>query len=202
MHEIYIIILILNACFTLYSLQILCMQYALFYCMCAMCMANLILYACNVIILMINAFSMHYYLILYACNTHTQTANMYVFLSQMILFSSCCICGLISGILNFQFVRALAKRPDMRSLHLAIMSLACLGISSCTLSTWLTCRLASSEQQRMFLEREHSLHHSHEMAEKVWELVCLCGLCVHLIHCSQHYIKGVLWCFFKDHYLV
>ncbi|XP_048059663.1 transmembrane protein 196 isoform X2 [Megalobrama amblycephala] len=85
----------------------------------------------------------------------------------MILFSSCCICGLIGGILNFQFVRALVKRPDtMRSLHLAVMSLACLGISSCTLSTWLTCRLASSEQQRMFLEREHSLHHSHEMAEK------------------------------------
>ncbi len=157
----------INACFTLYSLQIWCMQYTLFYCMCVMCMANFILYACNVIILMINAFSMHYYLISYACNTHTQTANMYVFLSQMILFSSCCICGLISGILNFQFVRALAKRPDMRSLHLAIMSLACLGISSCTLSTWLTCRLASSEQQRMFLEREHSLHHSHEMAEKV-----------------------------------
>ncbi|KTG06570.1 hypothetical protein cypCar_00025793, partial [Cyprinus carpio] len=86
----------------------------------------------------------------------------------MILFSSCCICGLIGGILNFQFVRALVKRPDgMHSLHLAIMSLACLGISSCTLSTWLTCRLASSEQQRMFLEREHSLHHSQEMAEKV-----------------------------------
>ncbi|KAA8585961.1 hypothetical protein FQN60_007530, partial [Etheostoma spectabile] len=39
-------------------------------------------------------------------------------------------------------------------------------ISFCTLSTWLTCRLASSEQQRMFLEREHSLHHSHEMTEK------------------------------------
>ncbi|XP_051948756.1 transmembrane protein 196-like isoform X2 [Xyrauchen texanus] len=86
----------------------------------------------------------------------------------MILFSSCCICGLISGILNFQFVRALVKRSDAtRSLHLAVMSLSCLGISSCTLSTWLTCRLASSEQQRMFLEREHSLHHSHEMAEKV-----------------------------------
>ncbi|XP_066532023.1 transmembrane protein 196 isoform X2 [Hoplias malabaricus] len=85
----------------------------------------------------------------------------------MILFSACCICGLIGGILNLQFVRALVKRPDaVRSLHLATMSLACLGISSCTLSTWLTCRLASSEQQRMFLEREHSLHHSHEMAEK------------------------------------
>nr|XP_057902902.1 uncharacterized protein LOC131101618 isoform X1 [Doryrhamphus excisus] len=80
---------------------------------------------------------------------------------------SCCICGLIAGILNFQFVRALSKRPDsMQSIHLAAMTLACLGISSCTLSTWLTCRLASSEQQRMFLEREHSLHHSHEMSEK------------------------------------
>nr|XP_029502084.1 transmembrane protein 196-like [Oncorhynchus nerka] len=85
----------------------------------------------------------------------------------MILFSACCICGLIGGILNFQFVRALSRRPDsLRSLHLAAMTIACLGISSCTLSTWLTCRLASSEQQRMFLEREHSLHHSHEMAEK------------------------------------
>ncbi|XP_050934426.1 transmembrane protein 196 isoform X2 [Lates calcarifer] len=82
----------------------------------------------------------------------------------MILFSACCICGLIGGILNFQFVRALNKRRD--SIHLAAMTLACLGISSCTLSTWLTCRLASSEQQRMFLEREHSLHHSHEMTEK------------------------------------
>ncbi|XP_061616162.1 transmembrane protein 196 isoform X1 [Phyllopteryx taeniolatus] len=86
----------------------------------------------------------------------------------MILFSACCICGLIGGILNFQFVRALSKRPDsMQSIHLAAMTLACLGISSCTLSTWLTCRLASSEQQRMFLEREHSLHHSHEMTVKV-----------------------------------
>ncbi|XP_035537567.1 transmembrane protein 196 isoform X3 [Morone saxatilis] len=85
----------------------------------------------------------------------------------MILFSACCICGLIGGILNFQFVRALNKRHDsMHSIHLAAMTLACLGISSCTLSTWLTCRLASSEQQRMFLEREHSLHHSHEMTEK------------------------------------
>ncbi|XP_072562155.1 transmembrane protein 196 isoform X2 [Paramormyrops kingsleyae] len=85
----------------------------------------------------------------------------------MILFSACCICGLIGGILNFQFVRALVKRPDtLRPLHLAALSLACLGISTCTLSTWLTCRLASSEQQRMFLEREHSLHHSHEMTDK------------------------------------
>ncbi|XP_076866008.1 transmembrane protein 196 isoform X2 [Brachyhypopomus gauderio] len=86
----------------------------------------------------------------------------------MILFSACCICGLIGGILNVQFVRALARRPGepSRSLHLAAMSLACLGISGCTLSAWLTCRLAGTEQQRMFLEREHSLHHSHEMAEK------------------------------------
>lgn len=85
----------------------------------------------------------------------------------MILFSACCICGLIGGILNFQFVRAVKRPGAMPSLHVAAMSLACLGISSCTLSTWLTCRLASTEQQRMFLEREHSLHHSHEMAEKV-----------------------------------
>uniref|UniRef100_A0A3P8TFS7 Transmembrane protein 196 n=1 Tax=Amphiprion percula TaxID=161767 RepID=A0A3P8TFS7_AMPPE len=85
----------------------------------------------------------------------------------MILFSACCICGLIGGILNFQFVRALDRQKGSKhSIHLAAMTLACLGISSCTLSTWLTCRLASSEQQRMFLEREHSLHHSHEMTEK------------------------------------
>ncbi|CAG11136.1 unnamed protein product, partial [Tetraodon nigroviridis] len=86
----------------------------------------------------------------------------------MILFSACCICGLIGGILNFQFVRTLSKRPDsLSSIHLAAMTMACLGITSCTLSTWLMCRLASSEQQRMFHEREHSLHHSHEMTEKV-----------------------------------
>lgn len=47
---------------------------------------------------------------------------------EMILFSACCICGLIGGILNFQFVRALNKRPDsMHSIHLAAMTLACLG---------------------------------------------------------------------------
>ncbi|XP_036394628.1 transmembrane protein 196-like [Megalops cyprinoides] len=85
----------------------------------------------------------------------------------MILFSACCICGLIGGILNIQFVRVLVRRPDaLRSLHLATLTLASLGIAGCTLSTWLTCRLASTEQQRMFLEREHSLHHSHEMTEK------------------------------------
>ncbi|KAG9345136.1 hypothetical protein JZ751_009679, partial [Albula glossodonta] len=85
----------------------------------------------------------------------------------MILFSACCICGLIGGILNIQFLRVLVRRPDaQRSLHLAALSLASLGIAGCTLSTWLTCRLASTEQQRMFLEREHSLHHSHEMTEK------------------------------------
>lgn len=87
---------------------------------------------------------------------------------QMILFSACCICGLIGGILNFQFLRALAKKSSaLYSLHLASMSLACIGIGGCTLSSWLTCRLASYEQRRMFSEREHSLHHSHEMAEKV-----------------------------------
>ncbi|XP_041932754.1 transmembrane protein 196 [Alosa alosa] len=84
----------------------------------------------------------------------------------MILFSACCICGLIGGILNFQFVRAVKRPGSLPSLHMAAMTLTCLGISSCTLSTWLTCRLASTEQQRMFLEREHSLHHSHEMTEK------------------------------------
>ncbi|KAJ8354423.1 hypothetical protein SKAU_G00219900 [Synaphobranchus kaupii] len=86
----------------------------------------------------------------------------------MILFSACCICGLIGGILNIQFVWALAKQPEaLHSLHLGALSLAFLGIASCTLGTWLTCRLASIEQQRMFQEREHSLHHSQELTEKV-----------------------------------
>lgn len=90
---------------------------------------------------------------------------------QMILFSACCICGLIGGILNFQFLRAVAKRTTFTyPIHLASMSMACLGIAGCTLSAWLTCRLASNEQQRMFLERDHSLHHSHEMTEKVCNL--------------------------------
>ncbi|XP_048367663.1 transmembrane protein 196 isoform X3 [Sphaerodactylus townsendi] len=85
----------------------------------------------------------------------------------MILFSACCICGLIGGILNFQFLRALTKKSTaLYPLHLTSMSLACIGIGGCTLSSWLTCRLASYEQRRMFSEREHSLHHSHEMAEK------------------------------------
>ncbi|CAO2587747.1 Transmembrane protein 196 [Lemmus lemmus] len=85
----------------------------------------------------------------------------------MILFSACCICGLIGGILNFQFLRAVTKKTSsVYPLHLASMSLACIGIGGCTLSSWLTCRLASYEQRRMFSEREHSLHHSHEMAEK------------------------------------
>uniref|UniRef100_G3W9L2 Transmembrane protein 196 n=1 Tax=Sarcophilus harrisii TaxID=9305 RepID=G3W9L2_SARHA len=85
----------------------------------------------------------------------------------MILFSACCICGLIGGILNFQFLRAVTKKTSsLYPLRLASMSLACIGIGGCTLSSWLTCRLASYEQRRMFSEREHSLHHSHEMAEK------------------------------------
>uniref|UniRef100_UPI00398F06A1 transmembrane protein 196 isoform X2 n=1 Tax=Pristiophorus japonicus TaxID=55135 RepID=UPI00398F06A1 len=85
----------------------------------------------------------------------------------MILFSACCICGLIGGILNFQFLRAVAKRTAFTyPIHVASMSMACLGIVGCTLSAWLTCRLASNEQQRMFLERDHSLHHSHEMTDK------------------------------------
>ncbi|XP_053568970.1 transmembrane protein 196 isoform X2 [Bombina bombina] len=85
----------------------------------------------------------------------------------MILFSACCICGLIGGILNIQFLRDVTKKSSsQRPLHLVSMSLACIGISGCTISSWLTCRLASYEQRRMFLEREHSLHHSHEMTEK------------------------------------
>lgn len=85
----------------------------------------------------------------------------------MILFSACCICGLIGGILNFQFLRAVTKKTSfLYPLHIASMSLACIGIGGCTISSWLTCRLASYEQRRMFSEREHSLHHSHEMAEK------------------------------------
>ncbi|XP_072820992.1 transmembrane protein 196 isoform X2 [Vicugna pacos] len=85
----------------------------------------------------------------------------------MIIFSACCICGLIGGILNVQFLRAVTKKTSsLYPLHLASMSLACIGIGGCTLSSWLTCRLASYEQRRMFSEREHSLHHSHEMAEK------------------------------------
>ncbi|KAJ8267288.1 hypothetical protein COCON_G00124600 [Conger conger] len=87
--------------------------------------------------------------------------------SPMTLFSACCICGLIGGILSFQFIRALAKRPQVHQpLHLVAMTLACLGVACSTLATWLTCRLAGTEQQRMFLEREHSMHHSHEMTEK------------------------------------
>ncbi|KAL2083872.1 hypothetical protein ACEWY4_019390 [Coilia grayii] len=74
---------------------------------------------------------------------------------MMILFCACCICGLISGILNVQFVRAAARRADfMSSLQLASLSLACVGMCGCALSSWLTCRLASAEQQRMFIERE------------------------------------------------
>ncbi|KAI7806439.1 transmembrane protein 196 [Triplophysa rosa] len=82
----------------------------------------------------------------------------------MILFSACCICGLIGGILNVQFVRAMVKRVNnLHSLHLTFLCLAALGILGCTLSTWLTCRLASYEQKRLFLERDLSLHHSVEM---------------------------------------
>ncbi len=58
----------------------------------------------------------------------SQFVDLNVLWCQMILFSACCICGLIGGILNFQFVRALSKRPDsMHSIHLAAMTLACLG---------------------------------------------------------------------------
>lgn len=105
----------------------------------------------------------------------------------MILFSACCICGLIGGILNFQFLRALTKKSSaLYPLHLTSMSLACIGIGGCTLSSWLTCRLASYEQRRMFSEREHSLHHSHEMAEKV----------------SSHVFFYLLCCFLKHFFLI
>ncbi|XP_038653386.1 transmembrane protein 196-like isoform X4 [Scyliorhinus canicula] len=91
--------------------------------------------------------------------------------SPMILFSACCICGLIGGILNFQFLRAVSKRRAVTfPIHIASMSMACLGIVGCTLSAWLTCRLASNEQQRMFLERDHSMHHSHEMTDKIQDI--------------------------------
>ncbi|XP_002664909.3 transmembrane protein 196 isoform X1 [Danio rerio] len=94
----------------------------------------------------------------------------------MILFSACCICGLIGGILNVQFVRAMMKRASsLHSFHLAFLCLDSLGILGCTLSTWLTCRLASSEQKRLFLERDLSLHHSVEMGEKV-KAVCVASL--------------------------
>ncbi|XP_018596192.1 transmembrane protein 196 [Scleropages formosus] len=85
----------------------------------------------------------------------------------MISFSACCICGLICGILNIQFLRVLERRPEeTHILQLAAIVLASLGIAGCALATWLTCRLASVEEQRMYLEREHSLNHSHEMTEK------------------------------------
>ncbi|XP_013931660.1 PREDICTED: transmembrane protein 196 isoform X5 [Thamnophis sirtalis] len=105
----------------------------------------------------------------------------------MILFSACCICGLIGGILNFQFLRALTKKSSaLYPLYLTSMSLACIGIGGCTLSSWLTCRLASYEQRRMFSEREHSLHHSHEMAEKeVTDNMCNGG--PHLIYNGRAY---------------
>lgn len=105
----------------------------------------------------------------------------------MILFSACCICGLIGGILNFQFLRALTKKSSaLYSLHLTSMTLACIGIGGCTLSSWLTCRLASYEQRRMFSEREHSLHHSHEMADKVsWEYLLICCVSPQTTQCSN-----------------
>uniref|UniRef100_UPI00398EBBFC transmembrane protein 196 isoform X3 n=1 Tax=Pristiophorus japonicus TaxID=55135 RepID=UPI00398EBBFC len=84
-------------------------------------------------------------------------------------FLICGICGIVcarkkSGLI---FLRAVAKRTAFTyPIHVASMSMACLGIVGCTLSAWLTCRLASNEQQRMFLERDHSLHHSHEMTDK------------------------------------
>lgn len=123
----------------------------------------------------------------------------------MILFSACCICGLIGGILNFQFLRAVTKKTSsLYPLHLASMSLACIGIGGCTVSSWLTCRLASYEQRRMFSEREHSLHHSHEMAEKVSFSF---SFCLTLLPCNEHYNLGgsickLTWQFVESHFVI
>ncbi|XP_078475356.1 transmembrane protein 196 [Lampetra planeri] len=88
----------------------------------------------------------------------------------MILFSALCICGLIAGILSFRFVwrrgGGAAGRPEG---HVAVASLsvAGVGVAGCAASAWLTCRLARNEQRRMFVEMEHSLHHTHELTERV-----------------------------------
>ncbi|XP_072365292.1 transmembrane protein 196 isoform X3 [Scyliorhinus torazame] len=88
-----------------------------------------------------------------------------------VCFLICGICGIVcakkkSGRI---FLRAVPKKRAVTfPIHIASMSMACLGIVGCTLSAWLTCRLASNEQQRMFLERDHSMHHSHEMTDKVF----------------------------------
>uniref|UniRef100_A0A8C2PSL5 Transmembrane protein 196 n=1 Tax=Cyprinus carpio TaxID=7962 RepID=A0A8C2PSL5_CYPCA len=72
------------------------------------------------------------------------------------------------GILNVQFLCEYVKWSNsLYSLHLAFLCLASLGMLGFILSTWLTCRLASWEQKRLFLERDLSLHHSVEMDEKV-----------------------------------
>ncbi|CAN0384807.1 unnamed protein product [Lampetra planeri] len=89
----------------------------------------------------------------------------------MILFSALCICGLIAGILSFRFQRSwrrgggAAGRPEG---HVAVASLsvAGVGVAGCAASAWLTCRLARNEQRRMFVEMEHSLHHTHELTER------------------------------------
>lgn len=86
--------------------------------------------------------------------------------------------------LSFRFQHVISK--DSSLVHWSetwIFTKSCssAGISSCTLSTWLTCRLASSEQQRMFMEREHSLHHSHEMTEKVRRTVAAHDMCVNTL---------------------
>ncbi|XP_078391233.1 transmembrane protein 196 isoform X2 [Cetorhinus maximus] len=94
--------------------------------------------------------------------------------------SKACLCFLICGICGIIcakkksgriFLRAVAKRTAFAfPIHVASMSMACLGIVGCTLSAWLTCRLANNEQQRMFLERDHSMHHSHEMTDKMQDV--------------------------------
>ncbi|XP_061432465.1 transmembrane protein 196 [Lethenteron reissneri] len=58
-----------------------------------------------------------------------------------------------------------AGRPEG---HVAVASLsvAGVGVAGCAASAWLTCRLARNEQRRMFVEMEHSLHHTHELTER------------------------------------
>uniref|UniRef100_A0A8C4QEW8 Transmembrane protein 196 n=1 Tax=Eptatretus burgeri TaxID=7764 RepID=A0A8C4QEW8_EPTBU len=86
----------------------------------------------------------------------------------MILFSSLCICGMIAGILNVQFLQedSLRRSTVRNSIRLAALTTAAVGIAGCLAASWLTCRMARNEQRRMFFEMEHSLHHSHELTEK------------------------------------
>uniref|UniRef100_A0A8C1WSV6 Transmembrane protein 196 n=1 Tax=Cyprinus carpio TaxID=7962 RepID=A0A8C1WSV6_CYPCA len=86
-------------------------------------------------------------------------------------FLVCGLCGILCAkkktgltMIMFSFLCEYVKWSNsLYSLHLAFL---CLGMLGFILSTWLTCRLASWEQKRLFLERDLSLHHSVEMDEK------------------------------------